>query len=93
MDTCVRNGCYEEALQLESFAKKLTKAFPNVKAVSDIAAEVETITTHLLSQLIHQLCTQIQFPISLSAIGYLRRLGVYLVCVLYPNSKLTILKI
>jgi hypothetical protein len=40
MDTCVRNGCYEEALQLESFAKKLAKNFPNVKVVNDIVSEV-----------------------------------------------------
>ncbi len=36
----MRSGSYEEALQLESFAKKLGKSYPNIKVISDIVAEV-----------------------------------------------------
>jgi hypothetical protein len=36
MDTCVRNGNYEEALQLEAYVQKLTKLYPNIRVLQQI---------------------------------------------------------
>ncbi len=36
MDTCVRNGFYEEALQLEQFAQRFSKMHPDIKLVQDV---------------------------------------------------------
>lgn len=36
METCVRNGFYEEALQIETFLQKLKKNFTNIKVIDDI---------------------------------------------------------
>lgn len=38
MDTCVRNGFYEEALQLEQFAQRFHKMNPDIKIVQDIVS-------------------------------------------------------
>uniref|UniRef100_A0A803MDB3 Conserved oligomeric Golgi complex subunit 8 n=1 Tax=Chenopodium quinoa TaxID=63459 RepID=A0A803MDB3_CHEQI len=62
MDTCVRNGNYDEALDLEAFA---------------LVAEVKQTTQSLLSQLLQKLRSNIQLPECLRIIGYLRRIGVF----------------
>ncbi len=39
MDTCVRNGFYEEALQLEQFAQRFSKMHPDIKLVQDVVRD------------------------------------------------------
>lgn len=48
MDTCVRNGFYEEALQLEQFAQRFYKMNPDIKIVQDIVCEHMYVTTSFL---------------------------------------------
>ncbi|KAJ8313339.1 hypothetical protein KUTeg_009125 [Tegillarca granosa] len=62
MDTCVRNGYYEEALEL---------------AAHTIVNEVKNSTQLMLNQLIQQLRTNVQLPACLRVIGYLRRMDVF----------------
>ncbi|KAI3814812.1 hypothetical protein L1987_14457 [Smallanthus sonchifolius] len=77
MDTCVRNGNYDEALELEAFVSKLSTMHPKLPVIQALAAEVRQTTQSLLSQLLQKLRSNIQLPECLRIIGYLRRIGVY----------------
>ncbi|XP_075489197.1 conserved oligomeric Golgi complex subunit 8-like [Primulina tabacum] len=77
MDTCVRNGNYDEALDLEAFIAKLTTMHPKIPVIQALAAEVRQTTKSLLSQLLQKLRSNIQLPEYLRIIGYLRRIGVF----------------
>ncbi|KAK6118320.1 hypothetical protein DH2020_047891 [Rehmannia glutinosa] len=77
MDTCVRNGNYDEALDLEAFVAKLTTMHPKILVIQALAAEVRQTTQSLLSQLLQKLKSNIQLPECLRIIGYLRRIGVF----------------
>lgn len=77
MDTCVRNGNYDEALDLETFVCKLSTMHPKLPVIQSLAAEVRQTTQSLLSQLLQKLHSNIQLPECLRIIGYLRRIGVF----------------
>ncbi|GMN36038.1 hypothetical protein TIFTF001_005721 [Ficus carica] len=77
MDTCVRNGNYDEALDLEAFVGKLSTMHPKLPVIQTLAAEVRQTTQSLLSQLLQKLRSNIQLPECLRIIGYLRRIGVF----------------
>uniref|UniRef100_A0A162B629 Conserved oligomeric Golgi complex subunit 8 n=1 Tax=Daucus carota subsp. sativus TaxID=79200 RepID=A0A162B629_DAUCS len=77
MDTCVRNGNYDEALDLETFVGKLSTMHPKLPVIQALAAEVKHTTQSLLTQLLQKLRSNIQLPECLRIIGYLRRIGVY----------------
>ncbi|XP_021276290.1 conserved oligomeric Golgi complex subunit 8 [Herrania umbratica] len=77
MDTCVRNGNYDEALDLEAFVCKLSTMHPKLPVIQALAAEVRQTTQSLLSQLLQKLRSNIQLPECLRIIGYLRRIGVF----------------
>nr|XP_043626333.1 conserved oligomeric Golgi complex subunit 8 isoform X2 [Erigeron canadensis] len=77
MDTCVRNGNYDEALDLEAYVSKLSTMHPKLPVIQALAAEVRQTTQSLLSQLLQKLRSSIQLPECLRIIGYLRRIGIY----------------
>ncbi|XP_059644338.1 conserved oligomeric Golgi complex subunit 8 [Cornus florida] len=77
MDTCVRNGNYDEALDLEAFVCKLSTMHPKLPVIQALAAEVMQTTQSLLFQLLQKLQSNIQLPECLRIIGYLRRIGVF----------------
>ncbi|CAK7352894.1 unnamed protein product [Dovyalis caffra] len=77
MDTCVRNGNYDEALDLEAFVCKLSTMHPKLPVIQALAAEVRQTTQSLLFQLLQKLRSNIQLPECLRIIGYLRRIGVF----------------
>ncbi|EYU46473.1 hypothetical protein MIMGU_mgv1a003974mg [Erythranthe guttata] len=77
METCVRNGNYDEALDLEAFVAKLTTMHPKIPVIQALAAEVRQTTQSLLFQLLQKLRSNIQLPECLRLIGYLRRIGVF----------------
>ncbi|KAI7753571.1 hypothetical protein M8C21_003363 [Ambrosia artemisiifolia] len=60
MDTCVRNGNYDEALDLEAFVSKLSTMHPKLQVIQALAAEVRQTTQSLLSQLLQKLRSNIQ---------------------------------
>ncbi|KAE9588517.1 hypothetical protein Lal_00003078 [Lupinus albus] len=77
MDTCVRNGNYDEALDLEAFVGKLSTMHPKLPVIQALAGEVRLTTQSLLSQLLQKLRSNIQLPECLRIIGYLRRIGAF----------------
>jgi hypothetical protein len=60
MDTCVRNGNFDEALDLEAFVSKLATLHPKLPVIQALAAEVRQTTQSLLSQLLQKLRSNIQ---------------------------------
>ncbi|KAF8035969.1 hypothetical protein BT93_C1864 [Corymbia citriodora subsp. variegata] len=75
--SCVRNGNYDEALDLEAFVCKLSTMHPKLPVIQSLATEVKQTTQSLLSQLLLKLKSNIQLPECLRIIGYLRRIGVF----------------
>ncbi|XP_031477233.1 conserved oligomeric Golgi complex subunit 8 [Nymphaea colorata] len=77
MDTCIRNGNYDEALDLEAFVCRLAKAHSESPVIQSLAAEVKHTTQSLLAQLLQRLRSNIQLPECLRVISYLKRIGVF----------------
>jgi hypothetical protein len=77
LDTCVRNGSYDEALDLEAFCAKLAAAAPGVPLAAALAGDARAGVRAMLAQLLARLRGPVQLPECLRIVGYLRRLGVF----------------
>jgi hypothetical protein len=76
MDTCARNGLFEEALDLEAFAASLADRSPDIPILGVVVGEMEDTIRRILAQLLDQLRNPIQLSTCLRVVSYLRRLNV-----------------
>lgn len=74
MDTCVRNGYYQEALELSAHTSSMLKRYPNIDIIQDISKEVEGVMQVMLAQLLSLLRESIKLPALVKTVAYLRRL-------------------
>ena len=77
LDTCVRTGAFDEALDLDALCTKLAAAAPGVPVAARLASEAGLGVRSLLAQLLYRLRGPVQLPECLRLVGYLRRLGVF----------------
>lgn len=77
MDTCIRNGNYEEALELAAYVRRLGKKHGQIPIIASIVKDVEVAWLSMLHQLLAQLRTDLQLPKCLQVVGYLRRMELF----------------
>ncbi len=74
LETCVRNGYYQEAMELAAHAVDLKARYP-LALVEDVAKEVDGVIQLMLAQLLALLREPVKLPTLIKAVTYLRRLG------------------
>jgi len=70
----VRNGFYEQALELHTFACGLGSMHPGLGIIQNIVSEVEATAKGMHTQLLQLLQSDVQLAVCLRVVGYLRRL-------------------
>ncbi|KAH7619223.1 hypothetical protein Ndes2526B_g06178 [Nannochloris sp. 'desiccata'] len=82
MDTCIRSGNFDEALDLRAYANKLSVVHGELPIVRHLVEDVASTSDAMLEQLLARLAGAIQLPECLRVIGFLRRLA------LFPETEL-----
>uniref|UniRef100_A0A1A9W1R1 Conserved oligomeric Golgi complex subunit 8 n=1 Tax=Glossina brevipalpis TaxID=37001 RepID=A0A1A9W1R1_9MUSC len=77
MERCIREGRYEEALELASYVQKLGENQGYIPLIESIVHSVESLWHTMLVQLVAQLRTDLQLPKCLQIVGYLRRMQAF----------------
>lgn len=77
LDACVRNGHYDEALDLENFVAKMEATHGHIGLIKALADEARASSAEMLQALLGRLRVGIQLPECLRVVGYLRRLSAY----------------
>ncbi|OCF34532.1 hypothetical protein I316_03573 [Kwoniella heveanensis BCC8398] len=75
METCVRNGYYQEAMELLNHCHSLAGRYPSVALVQDVAKEVEAILQLMMAQLLALLREPVKLPALVKTVSFLRRLN------------------
>lgn len=74
METCVRNGYYQEAMELLDYSRTISQRYEDVVLVQDVVREVEGVLQLMLTQLLSLLREPIKLPALIKTVTFLRRL-------------------
>ncbi|KAI9100512.1 Dor1-like family-domain-containing protein, partial [Phlyctochytrium arcticum] len=74
MDTLIRNGYYEEAMDLHAHVRRLLLRYPRIELLKSVADELEAATKLMLTQLVNLFTGDVKLPVCIRVIGYLRRM-------------------
>lgn len=74
METCVRNGYYQEAMELLDHSRTISQRYKDVVLVQDVVREVEGVLQLMLTQLLSLLREPIKLPPLIKTVTFLRRL-------------------
>ncbi|XP_039284886.1 conserved oligomeric Golgi complex subunit 8 [Nilaparvata lugens] len=74
METCIRQGHFEEALQLSAHVRRLASKHKDIPIIVSIVGEVESCRRALRQRLLAELRTDVRLPRCLQLVGYLRRM-------------------
>ncbi|KAJ3105943.1 conserved oligomeric Golgi complex component [Phlyctochytrium planicorne] len=77
IDTFIRNGYYEEAMELQVHVARLVLRHPDVSILNQISSDVQSAMKLMLGQLISLLRGNCKLPMSIRIIGYLRRMEAF----------------
>ncbi|XP_022649878.1 conserved oligomeric Golgi complex subunit 8-like isoform X1 [Varroa destructor] len=77
METCVKNGNFDEALELAAHVKRLERRHGHIPLVATIGREVRHQQALMQSHLLTQLRGPVQLPACLRLIGHLRRMEMH----------------
>ncbi|XP_064554152.1 conserved oligomeric Golgi complex subunit 8 [Drosophila montana] len=78
MERCIREGRYEEALELASYVQRLGQhQGQTIPVVNSIVRSVEALWHTMLVQLVAQMRMELQLPKCLQIVGYLRRMQAF----------------
>lgn len=77
LETCIRNGYYQEAVELIDHSKRMSSKYPDAGIVKDVAKEVESVSQLMISQLLALLREPVKLPTLVKSIGFLRRIAVF----------------
>ncbi|OQR73932.1 conserved oligomeric Golgi complex subunit 8-like [Tropilaelaps mercedesae] len=77
METCVKNGNFDEALELAAHVRRLERRHGHIPLVATIGREVHHQQALMQVHLLSQLKGPVQLPACLRLIGLLRRMEMY----------------
>ena len=75
IDTCVRNGAYQDASDLASHTTNLVKRFPDISIIRSVEEEVKHAIRTMMAQLLTVLREPVKLPALSTAVKFLRKMG------------------
>ncbi|WVN90519.1 uncharacterized protein L203_105755 [Cryptococcus depauperatus CBS 7841] len=75
MMTCVRNGYYQEAMELLAHSKSIEQKY-KISLVQDVAQEAKGVLDLMIAQLLSLLREPVKLPALIKTVAFLRRLDV-----------------
>ncbi|TPX67510.1 hypothetical protein SpCBS45565_g03729 [Spizellomyces sp. 'palustris'] len=74
MDTLIRNGYYEEAMDLQTHVQRLLLRFPHFELLKSVAGDLDDAIKVMLAQLVNLFAGDVKLPLCIRVVGYLRRM-------------------
>lgn len=73
-DTLIRNGYYEESMDLQLFVQRLVMKHPSIVLFQQIQGQCTKSATMMLTQITNLLRGPVKLPLLIRVVGYLRRI-------------------